>query len=276
MSSRRERPPRASTPLTSVLSRRSLYHLAGPRSYERGEQYFHGGCAALLARDGERLSARVRGTRTYHVQLWAGEGELGFSCTCPMGARGAFCKHCVAAGLAWLKREEGAPEDREGLDLDELRGFLARQEKSRLVDLLVEQAAADEHLLRTLSLEMVCQGLEKPDLAALRRVLGSALDPGGGLPCEEAQAFADNCHTVVETLADLLRKGRYHEVIELAEVALEGGERALEQIDDSDGAVGAMVERLQDLHLAAHIGTVRLEHRRQRSFQRTPGAAQPE
>ncbi len=30
------------------------------------------------------------------------DGALAYDCTCPLGGDGIFCKHCVAAGLAWL------------------------------------------------------------------------------------------------------------------------------------------------------------------------------
>jgi uncharacterized Zn finger protein len=39
--------------------------------------------------------AKVQGTRPYRVELWIEEGDLEYSCTCPVGADGEFCKHCV-------------------------------------------------------------------------------------------------------------------------------------------------------------------------------------
>jgi len=70
--------------------------MAGGRSYQRGEDYFAADrVGALLEHDGA-VTAKVRGTRAYRVELWAQEDTLGFSCTCPVGDEGAFCKHCVA------------------------------------------------------------------------------------------------------------------------------------------------------------------------------------
>jgi len=55
----------------------------------------------------------------------------------------------------------------------------------------------------------------------------------------------------VDVLEGLLKEGRAEEVIDLAEYALTLAEEALGQVDDSDGEVYTVYERLQGLHLAA-------------------------
>src|SRR4030067_2786779 len=82
--------------LESVLDRLSLRSMAGARSLERGEEYFADGQVGALVEHQGTIAAKVQGTRSYRVKLWAENGELRFSCTCPVGADGAFCKHCVA------------------------------------------------------------------------------------------------------------------------------------------------------------------------------------
>jgi uncharacterized Zn finger protein len=57
-----------------------------------------------LTSDNGSIEAHVLGTRRYDVKLWVERGRLEYSCTCPVGIDGAFCKHCVAVGLAWLGR----------------------------------------------------------------------------------------------------------------------------------------------------------------------------
>jgi uncharacterized Zn finger protein len=44
------------------------------------------------------VTAKVKGTHTYTVKLREDDGELDYSCTCPKGDEGAFCKHCAAVG----------------------------------------------------------------------------------------------------------------------------------------------------------------------------------
>ncbi len=96
------------SPLRHALDRPTLRRMAGARSYARGEEYFASERVRSLAERGATLAAKVLGTREYRVKLWVKHGEFDYSCTCPVGADGEFCKHCVAVGLAWLDR--GHPE----------------------------------------------------------------------------------------------------------------------------------------------------------------------
>src|SRR3990172_9658727 len=131
--------------LESMLDRRALRRMAGARSFERGEEYFHGGQVGALVEHQGTIAAKVQGTRPYRVKLWVENGEMGFSCTCPMGADGAFCKHCVAVGLTWLADSAGAsPKKNPKTDatpvitLDDARAWLNQQNKQELVEMLLD------------------------------------------------------------------------------------------------------------------------------------------
>ena len=69
--------------------------MAGARSFERGEDYFLNRQVKALAEEEGTVKAKVQGTRPYRVELWIEEGDLEYSCTCPVGADGEFCKQCV-------------------------------------------------------------------------------------------------------------------------------------------------------------------------------------
>jgi uncharacterized Zn finger protein len=86
--------------LARLLSEPHLRRLAGERSFERGADYLASGRVTRLARGDEHIDASVKGTQRYRIELWVADGELAASFTCPMGQDGAFCKHCVAVGLA--------------------------------------------------------------------------------------------------------------------------------------------------------------------------------
>ncbi len=90
------------SPLAGVLTRRLLREMAGPRSFDRGMEYFARGRVLSLGEDTGEITATVLGTHLYRVTLAPGAGGLVSQCTCPLGEDGIFCKHCVAAGLAWL------------------------------------------------------------------------------------------------------------------------------------------------------------------------------
>jgi hypothetical protein len=63
--------------------------------------------------------------------------------------------------------------------------------------------------------------------------------------------YAQGIHDAIDSIDELLREGRADEVVDLTEHALSVVERALQSVDDSDGYMGGILERLQQLHLAA-------------------------
>src|SRR5688572_4970950 len=80
--------------MADVFTRRQIEDLAGPRSFARGLAYHGQGRVELEADDGKRVTAIVRGSMPYRVELRRGP-QLAWSCTCPVGEDGDFCKHCV-------------------------------------------------------------------------------------------------------------------------------------------------------------------------------------
>ncbi len=132
-----------------------------------------------------------------------------------------------------------------------LRDFLDRQEKERLVDILFNHAQVDDRLLRKLTLEQGKRGGRQSELAAVRRNLDAAFDPGDVYSYREVSGFADRLDEAVNDLDDLLKQGKAEEVIDLTEHAIGLAEEALGQVDDSDGEVYGVLERLGELHLKA-------------------------
>ena len=52
----------------------------------------------------------------------------------------------------------------------------------------------------------------------------------------------------IDSIADLLKEGYAADVVELSEYALQGVEKSLNAMDDSDGYMGGILDRLQNLH----------------------------
>lgn len=92
------------TSLTAAGTREELRRLAGDGAYERGERYASDGRVGDIAHDGGHLTASVTGDRRYRASLWIRGSKVAYDCTCPVGAEGACCKHCVALGLRWLEQ----------------------------------------------------------------------------------------------------------------------------------------------------------------------------
>lgn len=234
----------------SPPDRHALRRMAGERSFQRGEAYFAGGQVVSLTEHEGTVTAKVEGTRAYRVKLWPEDGEPGFSCTCPVGQDGAFCKHCVAVGLAWLQQADPKAAG-PAVTMDDVRAYLAARDKSALVDLLMEQAMDDDRLRQRLFLQAAVTGAEGPDVATYRRVIDEAVKAGDFVDYHDAYDYASGIEDAVDAIEGLLDTGHAAEVIELAEYALEAVEEAIGYVDDSDGNMGGILARLQDIHLKA-------------------------
>ena len=205
-----------------------------------------------------KLTATVQGTEDYRVKISIRDGALDYDCTCPMGADGVFCKHCVAAGLAWLTNVPGKSPtqktkaaDTPVVTLEDARAWLAEQDKPKLVEMLLDQAAMDAHLRERLLLQAAKAAGQGANVAAIRKALDRATRTGGFVDYRAARDFSLGIDQVVDSIAELLKAGCAAEVIELSEHALGKVEQATMSMDDSDGYMGGILQRLQELHLEA-------------------------
>ena len=233
--------------LSTVLSEPIVASLASPRSFERGVVYLEEGRVGPLRASAGRVAAKVQGAESYAVELSVDDGRLRFACSCPVGLDGAFCKHCVAVALSWL-HDLGPSLP----TLDDARSYLEGLRTQSLVELLIDHAHDDEVLARKLVLLAARPtGGAPADLASLRAVIDQAFGYHGFVPYGEVRAYVRGVEETIDVLDELLEQGRDGEVVELAEYALTAAERSLEHIDDSDGQMREVIERLEGLHLHA-------------------------
>ncbi len=242
--------------LSGLLDRGVLRQAAGAQSFERGQDYFASGQVGSLVEDRGTIAARVRGTRPYRVKLWAEGGEIRYSCTCPVGQEGAFCKHCVAVGLAWLDQRQpgqapGRKSARPKVTMDDVRVWLAQQDKNVLVDMIVDQAMNEDRLRQRLLLSAAKRSPKGIDLESYRQSIDEAIEVGGFLDYHDVYQYASGIEEAVDPIEELLTEGHAVETIDLAEHAIKAVEEALESVDDSDGHMGGILERLQEIHREA-------------------------
>jgi len=246
--------------LTDILTTPVVRRLAGARYFERGEAYFYQDRIRGLKERNGKITATVAGTYNYRVMLWEDDGALDYHCTCPLGLDGEFCKHCVATALAWLEehpttdsnttgKRKQRKKANKGLTRKDLRAWLLLQEKETLADMVLEAAADDEQLENRLMLRAAAA--EDVNLATYRRIIDQALKTRGFVDYHHMYDYWRGADEAVDAIAELLGQGHAAAVIELSEYALSGVERAIEGVDDSDGYMSMLLERLQELHLAA-------------------------
>ena len=238
-----------------LLTREALRRLAGQRSFKRGEEYAATGAVGSLQWDESSIRAGVQGAERYRVRLeLAGDSLTGF-CTCPVGHDGLFCKHCVAVGLAWLARTPDLAEAAAAPTRSELRDRLAALGAEALAELLVEEALDDEYLhARLLALTADATPNSEARFHQLEHAFDVAVDPGGFVGWNEAYGFAQALAEVIDTVEQELGSGHGAEIVAFCEHALRRVEAACEYVDDSNGELGEVRERLEELHLAACRG----------------------
>ncbi len=222
--------------------------MAGSRSFERGEDYFGNRQVGAIAEHKGTITANVQGTRPYRVKLWIDKGELEYSCTCPVGEDGEFCKHCVAVGLTWLEggqlKLSGKSQAPPAMTMDDVRTYLLGEDKNALVDMLVDGAMEDDRLRQRLFLKAAKKGPRGLDVATYRRAIDEAVESGGFVDYRSAYHYARGIEETIDSVEELLKDGHPAEVIDLAEHALEAIEEAMGSVDDSDGYMGGILERL--------------------------------
>lgn len=242
------------------LSDAVLRDTAGATIFARGQAYLAEQRVTIRKASAAEVAADVSGNDEYRTRLWFKDGELHSTCTCPHADEGAFCKHMVAAALAWRDSlgSEPAGEPREtaaaGTDAaprrsaaDERRevllGFLVEQEKGWLADQLLQAATNDPVLEKRLLLAARTRRAED-DPKALERALSEAIANPGVLDWRGSNRFARRLDAPIDHLAQLLDTGR-------AQVALGGCLYLLKRLlaiyersDDSGGAIGERVHYL--------------------------------
>lgn len=248
--------------LEEVFSRSAVMALAGPAIYGRGVGYFRGGRVTLDAGSDVRLRATVRGSVPYTVELWDADGQPRWSCTCPYADDGSLCKHAVAVTLLLddVARDamvadppdavSGRVPDRDGLLIEHVDGL----DRQQLVALVLEAADEDWRLRERLLAEARAARGEGLELAAWRRRIDAAFAPYDDfVSYQEAAGWAGEVDEVIDALGELCDAGHPDAVAALAEHAHRRADAAIGSVDDSDGWLTEISERLAELHLRACV-----------------------
>src|SRR5947209_77127 len=207
--------------MATAWTRLEVESLADPRSFARGLVYQRDGRIEIGRQDTNRVTAVVRGSRPYDVELRR-DPKRSWSCTCPVGEEGKFCKHCVAVALHFADVERApkpTPTKVRG-DSPDLRRYLAGLDPDELVGLLVEQAEADWRLRERLTARAIALETGSVDVKSWKRRLDAAFgDRRHFVPYAEAGGWAQDIFEVIDALGDLLDAGHAATVAELVEYA---------------------------------------------------------
>ncbi len=227
--------------------------MADPRSFMRGLAYQQQGRVEVEAQGSDVVTATVRGSMPYRVELRRAP-KLSWSCTCPVGEDGYFCKHCVAVALQVTGDEPEGRQTRQAERADgaDLVKYLSGLESEELVDLLQEQVESDWRLRERLTARALTSGGGSLDVRSWKQRIDAVFgDSRDFVPYAEAGGWAQDIFEVIDALGDLIDAGHAAAVVGLAEHAHRRADAAVQYVDDSDGWLTDISGRLGELHLGA-------------------------
>lgn len=234
----------------TAFARRSVEAMADRRSFERGLLYAENGRVGKRTVTASSVKAKVRGSSSYQVRLSLDDDdEPAHDCSCPVGQQGRFCKHSVAVAL--VVTDAVADPHQAAEAVIDVRGYLEGLDHQMLVDLLVERAADDDIFDARLRMDAARATAGPPQLGVFRHAIDEVFVVRDYVGYREMYDYANNIGAVLDSLQDLLDDGHAEAVVALAEHAIDRAEDAVGSVDDSDGWMSGIAERLQDLHLAA-------------------------
>lgn len=245
--------------LTSLLT--TVQSLADAKTFTRGKAYFYDGAVSNIEKRNDSVDATVTGTQRYEVILTVGrDGELAYTCNCPVGQGGIFCKHAVAVALACLQGSgEALPEPEAKLpekptkkrrtNADVIREYVTALDKDVLQEFLLDAAEFDRNLRDKLLL--AARATQASDLSSMKEVVRTTTRVQRPLDWREAGIYAEKLAGLVDTLRQRLAGPHAAEVVELSELAIAGADKGLEKVDDSNGYVWPTIHELAAVHLEA-------------------------
>ena len=121
----------------------------------------------------------------------------------------------------------------------------------RLAEIVLRQAADDWRLRERLLLEARSEQGIGPDLDEWRQRIRGVFDAGRHVSYHEAHEWAEIVDEMIDAMVDLCDAGHGPAAAQLAEYAHRRADTAMGLVDDSDGWLTVISDRLADLHFQA-------------------------
>jgi len=241
--------------LRDLLTDKSIRRLAGPQYYARGQNYVSDEQASILEADDEHVEAAIQGTLRYRVTIRVEKGAIVYSCTCPIGRQGEFCKHCVATALTWRAKYRESASRKNGKSkrlsyLDAVK-TLREDTKENILDLVLAWAKENDWVEKRILLYASRRVGPEYTFVAVKRAFDDALDYTDYIPYAEAAGWAKSLHSVIDAMERVLEDGHATTAMQLCEHGISALDAFTEMVDDSDGHLCDLLDRLATLHLSA-------------------------
>lgn len=241
------------------LSNEKLTRLAGSGAFARGVDYFRQDPQLVYRVNGDKVTASISGTHTYHQQLTFARQGLDGYCSCPASDNVDFCKHCVALALAVRESQTVDPLtsakkpriSARQKELDLIKRYLEGLDRSELEASMLSLIDSDKTYFTQWALR-AHHALNPADSQFLKKKITQAFPINKSLRrhSQVAQYFAQ-----AEPIIDMLLAQRESlgndDLLMLADYALTRLDKALQSIDDSGGYRSHCQDSLQALMIDA-------------------------
>jgi uncharacterized Zn finger protein len=230
-----------------------LRQVAGGSSFDRGEEYVayvHG-----LRVSGESATGSIQAKRVYLVDLdWSGNRVQG-RCTCPHHAKGNFCKHLVALGLAVLDdtgTRARPPEPARDAKPSALAAYVAALDAPELRTLIIQLAERHPEVDRLLQVRASARRTDSGTAAReLTGLVQQALRTRGFVDYRRSFDVAGRAQELLDELQDHLDGGAPEAVRPALLKAVTRLRTITLHADDSSGSLGDACQRAADLYARA-------------------------
>jgi len=243
------------TPALDGLDEAGLLVRAGQANFARGSTLAAGGRVRDLTCEPKAVSGTV-GDRTARLaRLVSIDGDFSCECTCGSASASKLCAHVVAVALAANASRRAPDTAQPGYALrstwDDLRSRLERLDKRELLELLSAHAESDERLMRRIHTAVSRTPTAEPDVEQLSGIIEDAARPRALDGRQSTMEFAVGLDECADTIESVLQEGHASAALTLCDKAIYAVEESLKHVDDDEGEVLGVLQRLQDLHLEA-------------------------
>ena len=242
-----------------VFTEETIETAADYLSFERAREYLDRVDDLLIT--STEVTAMVYGTNPYEVSLTAQNRRLSGQCSCPYGQEGAFCKHCVAVGLAAIRRAGGElrlVDSGRGMatvagalaDGDPLEAWFARASKDEIVGALREVLDEDPRLRQRLELRAA---VLTSDVKAVQAAVWELVGIDSDANYSDARAYAARVEQAADAIADLADAGPDF-AGHATDFAIEAIDALLDEyasVPDYSGVVADAISAMFNAHLQA-------------------------
>ncbi len=240
--------------LKDLITESKVRALAGGDYFARGVVYFQSKRVLKINEKDDCISAEVKGSSgSYLISISIKDTKLEYSCSCPLGMKGKFCKHLVAGCLKFIE-DTGTPVElipqRVKIGDKDVRAFLEKMEKVQIIDLIFEFAQDNGSLKEQLKL-LVASRSKNKGAATFKKSLGNAFYIDDFIHYNEVYDYCHGIELVVDALKQALKQGHFNVVLEATEHGLAYAEEVINAVD-SECELHDIFHELLKLHIEAY------------------------